>query len=399
MPPRRAIPVLALIGSVLAPAGAAPVRLLLDDLTLRTAELTEIADRAAVVRTGEDRPERIPLAGLIALSAGAPPTLPDFPVMSPATRVFVELVDGQRIAVDVEPSDQDEVLAGAAPGLGDARIPLERVARVARPGAPWRAPAPITDTVLLTNGDELLGFVLAVGPLVSIEADSGAVSEVPLDRVREIRLANPPAPSPGMLVTDDRGVTLAARSLEVGADAALTLRTDPGPLGIDSRGEDAIAYDRPDARIAALRTDAGSAPGVTALSAIVPESVEPTGARRWTPGPQPRPDADPAIGLGDVHMPAPAEAAYPVDPGATRFACDVRAAAPGEWTDCIVRVLARTADGARVVLGEHRLTRDNPSGVVRADLPENTRAIILVVDPGAHGAVQDAVTWEAPRIR
>jgi hypothetical protein len=72
--------------------------------------------------------------------------------------------------------------------------------------------------------------------------------------------------------------------------------------------------------------------------------------------------------------------------------------APGAWTDCVARVEAELADGARVVLGEHRLTQENPGAEINAELPAGTRAIVLVVDPGRYGAVQDGVVFVSPRV-
>jgi hypothetical protein len=170
----------------------------------------------------------------------------------------------------------------------------------------------------------------------------------------------------------------------------------PGPLGLDSRGEDLIPYDRPSARLIGVRHAHDT--GTLALGAITPDRVVPTGNRRWTPDPIARRDTDPVFPLGDIRMPAPAEASYPIAPGAARFACTVRAARPGAWTDCIARVHAVHADGTRTLLGEHRLTRANPSADIAADLPATTRAIVLGVDPGLHGAVQDSVDFIAPRV-
>jgi hypothetical protein len=397
-PHRTLIPALALLAGI--PASAqTPVRVLHQDLRLDRFHLLAIDDAGVQLRDDDERTARVPLTALIALSAGGPDTLPAVPGEPSGMRVFVELVDAQRLVVDMTDSDDPESIAGVAMGLGACRIPLERITRIARPGAAWRTDTPTDDVVLLTNGDRLSGFVASIGTEVAIESADGAIARVPFARVREIRLANPPS-APGdahaPLVTDDLGITLRARSFSVDLSGQPRLMIGPGPLGLDSRGEELVTYDRPSARLMGVRHAPETS--MLALNTVTPERITPTGDRRWTPDPVARPDTDPVLPLGDIHMPAPAEATYPVAPGATRFACTVRAARPGTWTDCIARVHAVSASGTRTLLAEHRLTRAIASAEITADLPANTRAIVLEVDPGAHGAVQDAVDFIAPRV-
>lgn len=383
-------------------AGAAwadtPVRVLTDDLRLERAGLVEMDEAAAVLRR-DGRPQRVALGPVVSISAGAPRTLPAFAGVSDASRVFVELTDGQRLVVDIDRSEDPEAIVGRVIGLGRGRIPLERVARIARPGAAWHAEPPRADVVRLANGDVLTGFVDSIGESVSVETDAGGAAVVPLAGVAEIRLANPPEPARGLLVTDDQGVALIARTLTVDADARLSLTTDPGVLGVDSRGEDTVAYERLNARLIGLRTVGDAA--VLALGAIAPDAVRPTGGRRWTPAPERRTDDDPMTALPDVRMPAPATATYPLPAGARfdRFACAVSPARPGPWTDCTARVFALSADGTRTLIGEQRVTAATADAPIAGPVPPDTRAIVLEVDPGASGAVQDAVTFLAPRVR
>lgn len=397
---RRVPAILSALALACLGADAGPVRVLHADLRLENATLIGADDAGVTLRPDDGRARRVPLGSLLAVSAGATDALPRIEgVAEPANRVFVELVDGQRLLVDLAETGDPDAIAGPVLGLGAGRIPLERVARVARPGSPWHAPAPDADLVLLTNGDRLGGFVAAIGPVVRVETDDGAVSEIPLGLIDEIRLANPPEPAPGLIVTDDRGVALRPRVFGIDEDLVLAISVDPGPLGVDSRGEDTIAYTPSGARLLSMRVVSGQGRAL-ALAARPPGSVRPTGDRRWTPEPETLPARDPAIGLGDLRMPGPAEAVFPIEPGvrAARFAGAVRAAAPGDWTDLIVRVHAETRVGERVPLAEHRLTRSGPHAEIAADLPEGVRAVVLEVDPGRFGAVQDAVVFEAPRL-
>lgn len=418
---RRSILVLlagvAAAGPVSLAAAQTSLRVLTDDLGLRRAELVEIDESSVLLREADGRSTRVGLETVLAISvAGVPDRLPEPPpaVLANAAvgaeRFFVELTDAQRIVLDILPGEDAEVLTGAAFGLGQARIPLDRVARIARAGAPWRVPVPTEDLVLLLNGDRLSGFVVGVGGEVEVETAPGVVSTVPLDRVGEIRLANPAAAAATrtLLVTDDMGVTLAASALTAVGSGEFRLTTTPAALGLDSRGEETIAYDRPHARLLGLRAtaagtgsvSAASAGSVLAMASLAPQSVTPTGDRRWTPRPVAEADESPVLALGDVVMPAPAEAVYPLGSGvrASRMACVVRASAPGAWTDCVARVEAVLADDRRVVLGEHRVTSESTDAEINAQLPAGTRAIVLLVDPGRYGAVQDGVVFESPRV-
>jgi hypothetical protein len=169
IPHRTLIPALALLAGV--PAFAqTPVRVLHDDLRLERAQLLAIDDTVAQLRSAHDRTARVPLATIISLSAGGPDTLPAWPEEGSALRVFVELIDAQRLVIEIADSDDPESLAGIALGLGSCRIPLERITRIARPGAVWRADTPTDDVVLLTNGDRLTGFIASIGAEVAVES-------------------------------------------------------------------------------------------------------------------------------------------------------------------------------------------------------------------------------------
>lgn len=370
-------------------------RVLTEDLRLTEGVLIELDELNAVLRDAEGRPVRITTDDLTALSMGRSPSrLPALPSPAPE-RVFVDLVDGQRVVMDLGVSDDPDALVGVVLGLGPARLPLDRVARLARPGADWHAPTPDADEVHLTNNDRLTGFISRVGPVVAIEHADGRISEVPLDRVREVRLANPALATPGLFVTDDLGVTLRAYSLRVGSNTMLTLTTGAQSVGVDSRGEDAVGYDRPTARLAGVRV-VDPANAVRPLSA--PTSVTPTGDRRWTPDPILTPAGDPHLGLGDWTLPAPAEVVVDLPAGTDRFAATLSARG-GEWTDCLVVILMEDAAGIRTPLAHHTLTASSPGVPLSLELPASARRLVVSVDPGRFGAVQDTVVLTAPRLR
>lgn len=397
MPTHRSIPVLLVAAGLAGPVASAQdmVRVLTEDLRLSEGMLVEMDETALVIRDADGRSVRIPTDDLSALSMGrSGAQLPELPSPAPE-RLFVELTDGQRVVIDLAASDDPDALVGTVLGLGAARLPLDRVARLARSGADWHAPTPDADEVHLTNNDRLTGFISRVGPIVAIEHADGRVSEVPLDRVREVRLANPAQVTPGLLVTDNLAVTLRVHTLRVGSNAVLGITTGAQSLGVDSRGEDAIAYERPGARLAGVRSfDPSTAVHVPSA----PASVSPTGGRRWTPDPVRAPAGDPHLGLNDWTLPAPAEVVLDLPTGTDRFAATLSARG-GVWTDCMVSILVEDGTGARTLLAEHPLTASGPGVPLSLDLPTATRRLVVSVDPGRFGAVQDSVVLTAPRLR
>jgi hypothetical protein len=82
--------------------------------------------------------------------------------------------------------------------------------------------------------------------------------------------------------------------------------------------------------------------------------------------------------------------------GASRFACTVDA--PIEtWTDCIVRVIADRNGRERQVF-EQRLHPDSPDAGINVELPRGTSALIIEIDPGEYGPIQDRVLMHRPRL-
>lgn len=397
MPTHRSIPVLLVAAGLAGSVASAQdiVRVLTEDLRLSEGMLVEMDETALVIRDAEGRSVRIPTDDLSALSMGrSGAQLPELPSPAPE-RLFVELTDGQRVVIDLAASGDPDALVGMVLGLGAARLPLDRVARLARPGADWHAPTPDADEVHLTNNDRLIGFISRVGPVVAIEHTDGRVSEVPLDRVREVRLANPAQITPGLLVTDNLAVTLRVHTMRVGSNATLSLTTGAQSVGVDSRGEDALAYERPGARLAGFR----SHDSITAVHPLAaPVSVSPTGGRRWTPDPVRNPRGDPHFGLDDWTLPAPAELVIELPAGTSRFAGNI-AARGGVWTDCVVSILSEDAAGNRTPLAEHPLTASSPAVPLNLEVPASARRLVVSVDPGPFGAVQDTVVLSAPRLR
>jgi len=437
MPARPSIPsglqavLIAALGAI-APAclGDAAVYLT-TDLSIVRAELVGIADDTMTVLDENDRATRLPLDRIesVGLDVASVATLPrqqapqeplllddlgipdenfgglpddvltgidDEDVDDADAPVFVDLVDGQRLLLAIEPGTNPDLIAGDAAGYGRVSIPIERVVRIARPGAPTEPEPTESDLVLLTNGDALSGFVASIGHDVTIETDVGGSTTVPLSRIAEIRLANPIEPTTGVFVADATGTVVRAHAFGVDADGILRITAQAAPLGIESNGEPLATDSRPGLRFASLRIHRPDQQ-VVALDASPPTDVQPTGDRRWTPAPESLPRASRPAMLGDVLLPAPATVRYDVPRGAARFATGVSHSG-GPWTDCNAVAHAEQRDGSFVLLGLVGIRADSPHGSIAADLPKGTIAIVLSVEPGRYGAIQDSVVFMKPRL-
>lgn len=108
---------------------------------------------------------------------------------------MVQMVDGQRLVgrwAGVQ--DDGQVIRWRHQTLGEVGVSLERIRWVTLSGAALGDEPASRDQVILNNGDTVDGYVLAVdeaGWSVQL-ADQRTGMTLPTDRVRAVRLANPP---------------------------------------------------------------------------------------------------------------------------------------------------------------------------------------------------------------
>ena len=185
------------------PSRAAPAVLIDATLDARPAELVSIVGGTVSVFDAERAFQTLPAGAVLRVrltedgNAGTAVT----------PEAVLTLFDGQRLpgrpvpALPDAEGDAAEVLRWRTPLSGVLAVPLDRVRSVrltpeAGPDAQARGDdAPLADTVTLRTGDTLTGFVEAFGAEgLQIDADDLGAVTLPLDRVRTVRLANPPAP-------------------------------------------------------------------------------------------------------------------------------------------------------------------------------------------------------------
>ncbi|MFK7884592.1 MAG: hypothetical protein AB8F26_10470 [Phycisphaerales bacterium] len=376
----------------------------INDLTIERGVILSMSPENLILSDDSTGQRIVPFADLVSIGIENESlnTLPNFSEQDSNEQVFVDLIDGQRLVIEIADSRDSAALYGAVSGFGPASIPLERILRITRPGDQAEPSLTETDRIILTNGDELTGFIATLGKTIKIESDSGAITTVELTRAQSVHLANPAETVQGLFLTDTTGTRLLARTFRVDGDRAFRATIDAATLGVDSNGEDEVVYTRNGVKfVSAARVVSQSS--IIPLANIQPSDVQPTGDRRWTPSPERTSSTTPPIFIPDIRLPAPATVRFPIPRNADRFACEV-AHTGGAWTDCVAIVLAESRDGSLTTLGRVRLSANDSTpwqqaGEINVALPNGTVSIILEVDPGAFGAIQDSVLFGKPRLR
>lgn len=306
-----------------------------------------------------------------------------------AGTVFIELTDGQRVRATIRPSDDPETLVVERKDGIRASIPIDRVRYIARSVLePDQHTHDADDTLTLTNGDTLTGFLAEIGTTFSIETSTGTL-RIPIERVANAIVQNPPVHSPGTYIHTMQGERLRAESFIADNEHNLTLTPlDPmytqqptPPVTLD-QGLLAVEHKRSDTYI-------------TNPTLTDPLSVTPTGDRSWTRAPISRPGVWMGTDRTTIEIPAPAAVRWAVPENAVRFSAAINADYR-PWTDNESGLLAITADGQEHTLWSMRMKSVTPMIDILVDLPEGTTAIELRVEPGEYGPIQDRVWLRSP---
>ncbi|GIK18485.1 MAG: hypothetical protein AMXMBFR77_00610 [Phycisphaerales bacterium] len=384
------------------PAAADPPFILIDrDLRERRVELAAITDRAVsfVDEIGLARTE--PLDRQLALlritsrarfDAATVPgwyerflrleVQPDEPQIDESAPGMLVLTDGQRLPGRLaEAPAADGRVRWEHALFGTLDVDLERVRAVAL-ASPWTArPPPIDDTITLTNGDRVQGFVERIGPEIVLDS-GGSHAVIPIARAGMVELANPPASLDGPAVWLADGSVLALSSITVSITGRAELASD------DVSGSAGPVASISASQIAAIAFDAGS---LVPLASIPPVESHAGAAR--VPPPSVERIADAPLGAGDLVFPGPIDTQWPLPRGSSRLAATVELPpASWVWGDCEV-VVSVTAPG----IPEREITRIRVNGerpIARLDAllpsPARTdRTLRITIDPGEFGPIQD----------
>lgn len=366
------------------------------DLT-RTEYVVESLDGAGVhVRDARGARRVIPQADVLGLyEPGRTRSVADAPVLT--------LVDGQRLIGAVGAAEPgSEVVTIAHPVLGAIAVPLDAVLCLAMPGMPSPGESAGGDTVLLANGDAVRGFVTEIGSVVRIEDETGKERGIELDAVASVIVENEPRPRAGSMfwMADGSVISVSTPSAPepglVTVEPILSAGAKVGASEAEQRSAPATAI---------LENVIGWVPDASRLaplSGLELVSVEPVSPRPWTDPPRPDDRGAGTLGALDVLMPGPCVAVWALPAGADGFTCDlVLPEAFRDWGDCVVRIGASSGgDGsAAKELWRGRLNAESPMATVSVDLATGTRTLVVTVEPGELGPVQDRPTIASAFVR
>lgn len=333
---------------------------------------------------------------------GSAPNQVTVAVDDPTDMRLIRLVDGQVVHARVaQPVEQDTInadLYSASIMRGVATISLERLSEI----VPDRAPATnlmsdhaqrSSDSITMTNGDVLTGFIESIGPITSIDTGRSVV-DIEFDRTRVIALANPIESIPGMYISTVDHLVLRATSFDFDFQHPLRVQVNGPSLGLETDARDVWIMEPGSAAGVFVRR---SDEQIVSLSLIDPELVEPTGDRDWTQAPTVIASNQSTAVLSTIDLHAPVKVVYELPKGTTRFACQLNAPI-NTWTDCIASVTSISYDGTRTELHSSRLNADHSIVEINTRIDRDTKHLEFRIDPGVYGAIQDRVLIVNPRL-
>lgn len=355
-------------------AAARVPRLLLDaDLRARTVTVVALTPDGVTVRdVSGGSPVTVRRAEVLAIvpvlgDAAEGPGAPTDSAVGTLQRTDSGVLPGQLSSDEAG----EEKIAWESRLWGRVTMPLDQVAWLRLRG-PDVAPAPAEqDTLTLTNGDRAEGFVSRVGPVFTVERD-GKKTDIPVERVAALRLANPPLPASGVWVWMHDGAAAAVNSISI---------TPAGGLTLAGAGGLSASSSAPELRAVLFKAEA-----LRPLAMLDP-IVVPAPGRRWTPAPVVGDVRDAALFAADIELPGPMAVEWNLPEGARRFAGIAELPARCRlWGDCTVAI---TAGGKR--LWEARLKGDSPRAEFNVDVAAGSGPLRITLDQGAGGPVQDRV--------
>lgn len=391
------------VGAPEKPIGAAsgsqwPVILIDETLDERRATLLSINEQSIVFIDEQQRQRAQPRKSVLAVVREEPRD-EDEALRFGSRRAFpgmLTLVDGQRLTGDLMPSSAADAIRWVHPALGDVSWALERVWEFWRPASAQHlresapsadAPPSPSDTLFLTNGDSVRGFLVAVDEPVRLEIGDDETIDLPLELVAGARLSNTRERAAGQWVWLEDGSAVRVERLAMDSGGRATFSLVSGP-------STSVRIDQ----IRAIAFDAGRC---LPLAAIAPRATAPVPPRRYAPpirigrGSASAAPADvvPApLGADDLRLPGPMSVTWDLPERASRLS--VRAhlapeAAP--WGDCEIIIIVDEQERAR-----RRLSAEQDA--VAINLPIDGRSLSIRVEPGRYGPIRDWVILERPLV-
>lgn len=290
----------------------------------------------------------------------------------------LELVDGSVIMGRCVGGVGEESIVWNNDQLGKLTFKLDQVSSMTVSGARAERRSVKADTVRLSNGDALEGLVLSVseqgseqGGAITIERNKER-STIPLDRVREVRLANPARAPKGARVWLDDGTELAC---------ATVARQTSGAWSVELEGR---TIELSAARVRGATAEVSKYVGLGQMTLI---DQEPGEGRRWWSPVEMRSNPSDMLGASDVVLAGPMRVRWKLPEGAKRLGGWV--VLPEEarsWGECelIVRI-----DGRE--LSRLAMSAGKPEAELGVDVPSGAKELSVELKQGPRGAVQNTL--------
>ena len=301
-------------------------------------------------------------------------------LITPRHQGWLTLTDGQSFpgqALSGARVAEDAFVWNQSSWLGRMEVPLDHVASVVFDPGTTVPTAGEQDVLLLVNGDRVEGFITALGDPVSLELrddGNGSTSiELPLDRVRAVRMVSPPRKPSGQRLWLVDGTIVDVERVVLGDDGYYRFE------GISFTEQDSVRV--APAGVAAVLFDPSA---LVPFASLQPRRVEGPPMRYVVPRPEVR-DGRAALGLFEVEFRGPLAAHYVLPSGATYFGAEARLPEPARpWGDCVLSI----RDNGQEIFTA-RLNAETPTAVIGVRL---TGSMLTVeVAEGSGGPIQDRV--------
>lgn len=316
--------------------------------------------------------------------------------------MHVELTDGQRVVMLIEPSNNDELVQGKRLESDQlVSIPIERIRSIRRVSESRDFQSPVSifdasiedDAIRLSNEDTVLGFIISIGESVLIETTSNGQTltrNYPVDQIRAVMLQNPGEPSTGMYILTTLKERLRvsdyqwdqARGIVASLDDPIHTRNQSQSFNAELLGVEMISD-------SSMLID---------LQSYSPAMIEPMGDQDWAPDPS----LDVSRWVGGnrtkARIESPISMSWNLPVGSSRVTMSVNAWNQ-RWTNNQVIITTTTTDGVVQTLWSKRFdATPTPNETLNLELPENAAMLKFEIDPAENGPIQDKFFLQLPMV-
>jgi hypothetical protein len=316
--------------------------------------------------------------------------------------MHVELTDGQRVIMLIEPSSDEELVQGKRLESHQlVSIPLERIRSIRRVSETRDFQSPVTlfdasiedDAIRLSNEDTVLGFIISIGQNVLIETTSNGQTltrNYPVDQIRAMMLQNPEEPGAGLYILTTLRERLRvsdyqwdeARGIVASLDDTIHTNSQSQSFNAELLGMELV-------------TDSSI---LIDLQSYSPAIIQPSGDRAWAPDPKLSVSRWVGGNRTRARIESPISMTWNLPVGSSRMTMSVNAWNQ-QWTNNQVIISTTTTDGVTQTLwSKHYDATPTPDETLNLELPENAATLRFEIDPAENGPIQDKFFLQLPMV-